>query len=129
MAGTGKRSQLQDALKALATTRGIPYTVQMRPLITGTTAMGDVTEAGATDEGAGPGDAESGQFMYETSLVHIGLDIARMSMQDKHILRPVLVKLGQGSQVLAGEQGRGARILVLYHAHLLSSESILLLQT
>jgi hypothetical protein len=91
--------------------------------------MGDVTEAGATDEGAGPGEAESGQFMYETSLVHIGLDIARMSMQDKHILRPVLMKLGQGSQVMAGDQGRGARILVLYHAHLLSSESVLLLQT
>jgi hypothetical protein len=29
---------------------------------------------------------------------------------------------------MAGEQGRGARILVLYHAHLLSSESVLLLQ-
>jgi hypothetical protein len=58
----------------------------------------------------------------------MGLDIARMSMQDKHILRPVLTKLGQGSQVMAGDQGRGARILVLYHAHLLSSESVLLLQ-
>jgi hypothetical protein len=43
-------------------------------------------------------------------------------------LRPVLTRLGQGSQVMAGEQGRGARILVLYHAHLLSSESVLLLQ-
>jgi hypothetical protein len=51
-----------------------------------------------------------------------------MSMQDKNILRPVFLRLGQGSQVLAGPQGRGSRILVLYHAHLLSTESILLLQ-
>jgi hypothetical protein len=49
-------------------------------------------------------------------------------MQDKQVLRPVLLNFGQGSQVLAGNQGRGARILVLYHAHLLSSESVLLLQ-
>jgi hypothetical protein len=49
-------------------------------------------------------------------------------MQDKHILRPILMKLGQGSQVLAGQQGRASRLVILYHAHLLSSESVLLLQ-
>lgn len=91
-------------------------------------ATGDVTEAGATDDGADPEDANANQFMMETSLVHMGLDIARMSMQDKHILRPILANLGQGSQVMAGNQGRGSRILVLYHAHLLSSESALLIQ-
>ena len=128
MAGTGKKTHLHDALKALAATRGLPFTIQMRPLLTASTGTGDVAEAGATEEGAGPGDDETGQFLFESSLVHIGLDIARMSMQDKHILRPVLSRLGQGSQVMAGDQGRGARILVLYHAHLLSSESVLLLQ-
>ena len=127
MAGTGKKTQLQEALKALAAARGLPFTIQMRPLVTGTTSTGDVAGAGATEEGAGPGD-EAGAFLFETSLVHIGLDIARMSMQDKHILRPVLARLGHGSQVMAGDQGRGARILVLYHAHLLSSESVLLIQ-
>jgi len=49
-------------------------------------------------------------------------------MQDKQVLRPIFMSLGKGSQVLAGDQGRGARILVLYHAHLMSSESVLLLQ-
>ena len=127
MAGTGKKTLLHDALKGVAATRGLPFSLQVRG--TGATgATGDVTEAGATDEGADPEDSNVGQFMMETSLVHMGLDIARMSMQDKHILRPVLANLGQGSQVMAGEQGRGARILVLYHAHLLSSESVLLLQ-
>lgn len=127
MAGTGKKTLLHEALKKVAELRGYPFTIQMRG--TGATgATGDVTEAGATDEGADPEDGAAGQFMMETSLVHMGLDIARMSMQDKHILRPVLSNLGQGSQVMAGDQGRGARILVLYHAHLLSSESVLLLQ-
>lgn len=129
MAGAGKTTALHEALRSLAALRAIPFSIQRHPLQTNSpSASGDVTEAAASDEGAGPGEADAGQFLYESSLVHIGLDIARMSMQDKHILRPVLVKLGQGSQVLAGEQGRGARILVLYHAHLLSSESVLLLQ-
>jgi hypothetical protein len=127
MAGTGKKTLLHEALKKIADVRGLPFSIQMR----GTGAIGatgDVTEAGATEAGADPEDSMSGQFMMETSLVHIGLDIARMSMQDKHILRPVLANLGQGSQVMAGQQGRGARLLVLYHAHLLSSESVLLIQ-
>ena len=127
MAGSGKKTLLHEALKKIAQLRRLPFQIQMR----GTGAMGatgDVTEAGATDEGADPEDSSAGQFMMETSLVHMGLDIARMSMQDKQILRPILTNLGQGSQVMAGDQGRGARILVIYHAHLLSSESVLLLQ-
>lgn len=127
MAGVGKKTKLHEALKGLAAMRQMPFSIQLKGLDTGT-ATGDITEAGATEGGAGPEDGSAGQFMMEASLVHIGLDIARMSMQDKHILRPILVKLGQGSQVMAGQQGRGARLLVLYHAHLLSSESVLLLQ-
>lgn len=128
MAGTGKKSLLQNSLRAIAELRGVPYTIQMRG--TGAVgATGDVTEAGATDEGADPEEGNVGQFLMETSLVHMGLDVARMSMQDKHILRPIFVNLGHGSQVMAGDQGRGHRILVLYHAHLLSSESVILLQS
>lgn len=127
MAGSGKKTLLHQALKKVSELRGLPFTIQYKPLLT-VGAVGDVTEAGATDGGAGPEDSDSGQVLIETSLVHMGLDISRMSMQDKHLLRPILVKLGQGSQVLSGTQGRASRILVLYHTHLLSSESILLLQ-
>ncbi len=129
MAGAGKRRQLHAALAAVASQRGLPFSIQTKSLAADMAAgAAGAQEAGATEEGAGPDGGEAGQFNYEASLVHIGLDIARMSMQDKHILRPVLAGLGKGSQVLAGDQGRGARILVLYHAHLLSSESVLLLQ-
>ena len=101
-------------LKKVADLRGLPFTLTSRSIASST---------GEEEE-----DAEAGQIQYESSHVHIGFDVARMSMQDKQVLRPVLLNFGQGSQVLAGNQGRGARILVLYHAHLLSSESVLLLQ-
>lgn len=127
MAGSGKKTLLHAALKKVSEMRGLPFSIQYKPLVTAG-AVGDVVEAGATESGAGPEDSDSGQVLIETSLVHMGLDISRMSMQDKHLLRPILVKLGQGSQVLSGNQGRASRILVLYHTHLLSSESILLLQ-
>jgi len=127
MAGTGKKTLLREALQKIANMRGLPFNIQMRGTGAATTT-GDVTEAGATEEGADPEDGNAGQFMMETSIVHMGLDVARMSMQDKLILRPILSNLGQGSQVMSGQQGRGHRILVLYHAHLLSSESVILLQ-
>lgn len=119
MAGSGKHTCLLDHLKKVADARGLPFTLTTRSL----TGSGGGEEA---EEDTA--EAETGQIQYETSLVHIGFDVARMSMQDKQVLRPILLNFGQGSQVLAGNQGRGSRILVLYHAHLLSSESVLLLQ-
>ena len=127
MAGTGKRTLLHAALKKVCESRGFSFSIQSKP-ISAESTVGDVLSVGATESGVGPEEGGVGQMMVETSLVHIGLDISRMSMQDKHILRPILAKLGQGSQVLAGSQGRASRIIVLYHTHLLSSESILLLQ-
>ena len=117
--GTGKRTALLDALRNVAAMRGVPFSLQTK-LISG--AVGGGEDDDAEEE------STAGQITYESSLVHIGFDIARMSMQDKQVLRPIFANLGQGSQVLAGNQGRGARILVLHHAHLLSSESVLLLQ-
>ena len=127
MAGTGKKTLLHEALRKVCVGRGFPFSIQLKP-ISAESTVGDVLSVGATEGGVGPEEGGIGQMMVETSLVHMGLDISRMSMQDKHILRPILAKLGQGSQVLTGTQGRASRILVLYHTHLLSSESILLLQ-
>jgi hypothetical protein len=124
MPGTGKKKTLHDHLRKIAELRGFPFSIKMKSLEP--RGEGSSENAEADGEAAGP---ESGtQFSYEYSLVHMGYDIARMSMQDKHILRPIFLKLGQGSQVMAGKQGRGSRIIVLYHAHLLSTESLLLIQ-
>ena len=118
MAGTGKRRLLQAELKKLADARKVSYTIQMKNI------------NGSASEQAEEGEPEeSGQIQYESSLLHIGFDVARMSMQDKQYLRPIFASLGKGSHVLVGEQGHSARILVLYHAHILSSESVILLQS
>lgn len=130
MPGTGKRTALLKCLETIARQRGLPFTLQTKSIqghASGTGEGGD-GEDEPTPGAATSAEEMSGQITFEASLVHTGFDVARMSMQDKQVLRPVFANLGQGSQVLAGEQGHGCRILVLYHAHLLSSESVLLLQ-
>ena len=58
--------------------------------------------------------------------MHWGFDVSRMSLQDKQYVKSILQRWGRGSQVLSS--GHVQRCLVFYHAHLLSSESILFLQ-
>jgi hypothetical protein len=118
MAGTGKRELLQGELKKLAAARKVSYTIQMKNI-----------NGSSTGEQSEDDTEETGQIQYESSLVHVGFDIARMSMQDKQYLRPIFASLGKGSHVLVGDNGHSARVLVLYHAHLLSSESVILLQS
>jgi hypothetical protein len=69
---------------------------------------------------------EKALLPMEVSFLHWGFDISRMSLQDKQYIKSILLKWGRGSQVLSN--GHVQRCLVLYHAHLLSSESIILLQ-
>lgn len=126
--GTGKRTQLLQHLQLVAKGRQLPFSLHTKFLQVGSATAGSTGEVDESDETTGERTTEAGQFAYESSVVHVGFDVSRMSMQDKNILRPVFLRLGQGSQVLAGPQGHGSRILVLYHAHLLSTESILLLQ-
>jgi hypothetical protein len=124
MAGTGKRKILHEYLRKLAAFRGFPFSIKMKSL----EPRGEGSSENASEEASASLTDLGTQFTYEYSLVHMGYDVARMSMQDKHILRPILAKLGQGSQVMAGKQGRASRLIVLYHAHLLSTESLLLIQ-
>lgn len=127
---SGKRTALQKALKELATLRGLPFTLQTKQFYTGS-IKSDASQISTTadDDGGDDGGSEKDSFPYEFSLVHIGFDIARMSMQDKIYLKPILQRWSTGSQVLAGQQGRGSRILVFYHAHLFSTESYYLLHS
>jgi hypothetical protein len=125
---SGKRTALHAALKQLADLRGIPFSIQTKLFQTGG-AKQDTGQISTTvdDDGGDEGGSEKDCFPYEYSLVHVGFDISRMSMQDKIYLKPILQRWGTGSQVLAGNQGRGSRILVFYHAHLFSTESYFLL--
>jgi hypothetical protein len=126
MAGTGKRTQLLSRLKQIAESRGVSFNIQMKTLSFDSNNASTVNKSEQDDDDS---KQDTHTIEYESSLVHIGFDISRMSMQDKNILRPVLTNFGKGSHVLGGEHGRGNRIIVLYHSHLLSSESILIIQS
>lgn len=130
MPGTGKRTQLIQGLEKIARIRGIPFTIQKK-LFHVQNSKGDGTEISTTadeEDDSGP-ISEKNAIPYEFSYIHVGFDIARMSMQDKIYLRPIIQRWGTGSQVMAGNQGRGSRIIVFYHAHLLSTESCFLLHS
>ena len=117
-------------LQKIATLRGVPFTIQNRQFHTHGISKNDTGQISTSAEDDGDDtSSEKDCFPYECSHLHIGFDIARMSMQDKIYLKPILQRWGLGSQVLAGEQGRGSRILVFYHAHLFSTESCFLLHS
>lgn len=126
MAGTGKRTQLLEKLKLISQQRKVPFHIQMKTL---SYDSGNASTVAKGEQDDDEPKSDSHTIEYESSLVHIGFDIARMSMQDKNILRPVLINYGKGSNVISGDGTCGNRIIVLYHAHLLSSESILVIQS
>jgi hypothetical protein len=78
--------------------------------------------------GGGEEEPEGKKIPYEYSKIHLGFDVARMSMSDKIFLSSILQRwTGQKDLTLANTNLQ-ARYLVLYHAHLLTDESILLIQ-
>ena len=128
--GSGKKKACHEMLHKIATLRGIPFSIQTRQFHMQGISKNDTGQISTTaDDDGDDGGSEKDCFPYEFSHIHIGFDIARMSMQDKIYLKPILQRWGLGSQVLAGQQGRGSRILVFYHAHLFSTESCFLLHS
>ena len=128
---SGKKRQLHKALENLAALRGIPFSITMKQFYTQGLGKADGNQISTTVEEThdDEGGSEKDSIPYEFSLLHIGFDIARMSMQDKIYLKPILQRWGVGSQVLTGNQERASRILVFYHAHLFSTESYFLLHS
>ena len=128
--GTGKRTQIQKALTHVAQSRGVPFILRKSTWSTDTNKHlqreSEQTKA-QEDETETPQEGEG--IPYETSQVHLGFDIARMSMQDKNYINSLLARLGYGSEVAIGKKKQAVkRILVFYHAHLMSHDTILQLQ-
>ena len=120
--GSGKRNALQAQLSAWAQSIGQIYSVKKQ--------LWDAPLQGGEDNDDNDDEKGQGQekvlLPMETSIVHWGFDVARMSLQDKQYVKNILSRWGRGSQVLCN--GHSQRCLVFYHAHLLSSESVLFLQ-
>jgi len=118
--GSGKRHSLQAQLQQWAKSIGQLYVIK-KQLWNAPLHSGDVDTAEADEE-----SDEKALLPMEVSIMHWGFDVSRMSLQDKQYVKSILQRWGRGSQVLSS--GHTQRCLVFYHAHLLSSESVLFLQ-
>jgi hypothetical protein len=126
--GSGKRHALQQQLQAWAGSMGQTFALKRHywdaPLQGG--------EAGSDSDDDADDSDKKALLPMESSLVHWGFDVARMSLQDKQYVKSILQRWGRGSQVLSQvdnqKESPSQRCLVFYHAHLLSNESVLFLQ-
>ena len=74
-------------------------------------------------------DTDAGKSIpFEESAIHLGFDVARMSMSDKVFLQNILQRWSGQQDVCLVNTNLTMRFLVLYHAHLLADESVLQLQ-
>lgn len=119
--GCGKRTKLQDFLSRQAKKANIPFEIKRSTwYLTKQTNNADPDED--DDEASGK------SIPYEESAIHMGYNIAHMSMSDKVFLQSILSRwTGQQDVCLMGSSIQ-MRYLVLYHAHFLTDESVLQLQ-
>ena len=128
--GSGKRTQLQKALQHVAHNRGVPFQLRKGTWSTDSSKkLQRESEQTAAEQNETETPQSGDGIPYEMSLVHLGFDIARMSMQDKNYISSLLERFGYGTEVAVGKKKQFVkRILVFYHAHLLSHDSVLQLQ-
>jgi hypothetical protein len=118
--GCGKRTQLLKFIKEQAQRVQVPFHIKM-----GTWFLNKQTNGGDPDE---DDDATGKSIPYEESPLHLGFDVARMSMSDKVFLQSILTRWTGQQDVCLMTSAIQTRYLVLYHAHFLTDESVLQLQ-
>lgn len=120
--GVGKRTQLLQFLEKQAQKANLIFEVKKGTWFLNKTSSG----GGDPDE---DDDEISGKSIpYEESAVHLGFDVARMSMSDKVFLQSILTRWTGQQDVCLMSSSIQTRYLVLYHAHFLTDESVLQLQ-
>ena len=120
-AGSGKRTQLLAFLETQAKQAGVPFDVKKS-----TWFLNKQTNGGDPDED--DDDATGKSIPYEESQLHLGFDVARMSMSDKVFLQSILARWTGQQDVCLMASSIQTRYLVLYHAQFLTDESVLQLQ-
>ena len=121
--GSGKHAALQQQLQLWAKSIGQIYCLKRQ-------TWNAPVKGGEDNDDDDDDDATGALLPMEVSILHWGFDCARMSLQDKKYMKFILGRWGRGSQVLTSDtQKYSQRCLVFYHAHLLSSESIIFLQS
>ena len=124
-AGVGKRTQLLQFLEQQAAKHRVPFKVKPSVWYLTKPSNGSADPDEEDEEGG-----TSKTIPYEESAIHMGFDVARMSMSDKIFLQSILTRwTGQQDVTLQGSgSALSMRYLVLYHAHYLTDESTLQLQ-
>jgi hypothetical protein len=119
--GCGKRTHLLQFLESMTQQSGLVFEMKYDTwYLNKPTASSDPEEE---DDGA-----TGKSIPYEESPLHLGFDVARMSMSDKVFLQSILSRwTGQQDLCLIRSTVK-TRYLVLYHAHFLTDESVLQLQ-
>ncbi len=124
--GAGKKTALQAFLAGYCHRIGQPYNIQMKHWqLQGGDGEGEISTS--VDDTASSKNEKKG-LIYEVSRIHKAFDVARMSLQDKNYVQAIVENFRGTSNILLGEGAGASHILVLYHAHLLSEESVILLQ-
>jgi hypothetical protein len=119
--GCGKRTELLNYIRRQGKSMGVEMEIKE-----GVWFLNKQTNNADPDE---EDDEISGKSIpYEESQLHLGFDVARMSMSDKVFLQSILTRwTGQQDVCLISSMIK-TRYLVLYHAHFLTDESVLQLQ-
>ena len=121
--GSGKRTQLIAYLQSHASRNGIPFVTKDSVWFLTKPSNGSADPDEEDDDGA-----TSKSIPYEESALHLGFDVARMSMSDKIFLQSILGRWTGQQDVTLASSAITTRYLVLYHAQYLTDESTLQLQ-
>ena len=121
--GSGKRTQLLQFLEKRATKHGVQFKVKDAVWYMTKPSNGSADPDEEDEEGG-----TSKTIPYEESAIHMGFDVARMSMSDKLFLQSILTRWTGQQDVILSSNTLPMRYLVLYHAHYLTDESTLQLQ-
>ncbi len=121
--GVGKRTQLLKFLEKQANKMNVKFEIKK-----GTWFLNKTSSGGGDPDEEDDDDAGGKSIPYEESNVHLGFDVARMSMSDKVFLQSILTRWTGQQDVCLMTSNIQTRYLVLYHAHFLTDESVLQLQ-
>ena len=121
--GSGKRTALLAYLARRAALNHLPFKIKEAIWYLTKPSNGSADPDDEDEEGG-----TSKTIPYEESAIHVGFDVARMSMSDKIFLQSILTRWTGQQDVTLSSSSLSARYLVLYHAQYLTDESTLQLQ-
>lgn len=124
--GSGKRTQLIKFLERQSLLYDIPFEIQYN---TWYLNKSSTQKDESTDDNEPISEGDLGKSIpFEESHIHLGFDVARMSMSDKVFIQSILARWTGQQDIFLTQTDISMRYLVLYHAQYLTDESIIQIQ-